>query len=188
MPSICQCTGALSRAARHRWAAAWTVTLFISGCAPLPTTPEGAATATPTQAGAPIPEGPNARPSRWGWWSHDRKGAEALAMLPCLSREDIDPKVRLTPTEVRDWDEATALLHDLPTNDICYMDLALDMSAVPDRLIALVPLALRGVQYRAVGAALLLRRNLLIYGLGGLIVPFVGIKLIDLLLTALGLV
>ncbi|MEG2817825.1 MAG: potassium-transporting ATPase subunit KdpB [Comamonas sp.] len=55
-------------------------------------------------------------------------------------------------------------------------------------IIALVPLALRGVSYRAVGAAVLLRRNLLIYGLGGLIVPFVGIKLIDLLLTALGLV
>ncbi|BBL23053.1 potassium-transporting ATPase subunit KdpB [Comamonas terrigena] len=55
-------------------------------------------------------------------------------------------------------------------------------------IIALVPLALRGVQYRAVGAAILLRRNLLIYGLGGLVVPFVGIKLIDLLLTALGLV
>ena len=53
-------------------------------------------------------------------------------------------------------------------------------------IIALVPLALRGVPYRAVGAAILLRRNLLIYGLGGLIVPFVGIKLIDLLLTALG--
>ena len=53
-------------------------------------------------------------------------------------------------------------------------------------IIALVPLALRGVPYRAVGAAVLLRRNLLIYGLGGLIVPFVGIKLIDLLLTALG--
>jgi K+-transporting ATPase ATPase B chain len=55
-------------------------------------------------------------------------------------------------------------------------------------IIALVPLALRGVSYRAVGAAVLLRRNLLIYGLGGLIVPFVGIKLIDLLLTALDLV
>ena len=55
-------------------------------------------------------------------------------------------------------------------------------------IIALVPLALRGVPYRAVGAAVLLRRNLLIYGLGGLIVPFVGIKIIDLLLTALGLV
>jgi K+-transporting ATPase ATPase B chain len=44
----------------------------------------------------------------------------------------------------------------------------------------LVPLALRGVQYRPVGASALLRRNLLIYGLGGLIAPFVGIKLIDL--------
>ena len=55
-------------------------------------------------------------------------------------------------------------------------------------IIALVPLALRGVSYRAVGAAVLLRRNLLIYGLGGLIVPFVGIKLIDLLLSLTGLV
>jgi potassium-transporting ATPase ATP-binding subunit len=45
----------------------------------------------------------------------------------------------------------------------------------------LVPVALRGVRYRAVGASALLRRNLLIYGLGGLIAPFVGIKLIDLL-------
>ena len=55
-------------------------------------------------------------------------------------------------------------------------------------IIALVPLALRGVPYRAVGAAVLLRRNLLIYGLGGLIVPFVGIKIIDVLLAAFGLV
>jgi K+-transporting ATPase ATPase B chain len=54
-------------------------------------------------------------------------------------------------------------------------------------IIALIPLALRGVPYRAVGAAQLLRDNLLIYGLGGLIAPFVGIKLIDLLLAALGL-
>lgn len=54
-------------------------------------------------------------------------------------------------------------------------------------IIALVPLALRGVPYRAVGAAVLLRRNLLIYGLGGLIVPFVGIKLIDMLLGVLRL-
>ena len=45
----------------------------------------------------------------------------------------------------------------------------------------LVPLALRGVQYRPVGATALLRRNLLIYGLGGLIAPFIGIKLIDLI-------
>ena len=45
----------------------------------------------------------------------------------------------------------------------------------------LVPLALRGVRYRPVGATALLRRNLLIYGVGGLIAPFVGIKLIDLI-------
>jgi K+-transporting ATPase ATPase B chain len=54
-------------------------------------------------------------------------------------------------------------------------------------IIALVPLALRGVTYRPVGAAALLRRNVWIYGLGGLILPFAGIKLIDLLLTAVGL-
>ncbi len=51
----------------------------------------------------------------------------------------------------------------------------------------LIPLALKGVKYRAVGAAALLRRNLLIYGLGGLVVPFIGIKAIDLLLVALNL-
>jgi K+-transporting ATPase ATPase B chain len=55
-------------------------------------------------------------------------------------------------------------------------------------IIALVPLALKGVKYRAIGANVLLRNNLLIYGLGGLIVPFVGIKLIDLILVALHLV
>lgn len=54
-------------------------------------------------------------------------------------------------------------------------------------IIALIPLSLRGVAYRAVGAASALRRNLLIYGLGGLIVPFIGIKVIDLLVTAIGL-
>jgi len=54
-------------------------------------------------------------------------------------------------------------------------------------IIALVPLALRGVAYRPVGAAQLLRNNLLIYGVGGLIVPFIGIKVIDLLLSAVGL-
>ncbi len=54
-------------------------------------------------------------------------------------------------------------------------------------IIVLIPLALKGVKYRAVGAAALLRRNLLIYGLGGLAVPFVGIKVIDLLLAATGL-
>jgi len=55
-------------------------------------------------------------------------------------------------------------------------------------IIALIPLALRGVPYRPLGAERLLRNNLLVYGLGGLIVPFIGIKLIDMLLTALHLV
>jgi K+-transporting ATPase ATPase B chain len=54
-------------------------------------------------------------------------------------------------------------------------------------IIFLIPLALRGVKYRPVGAALLLRRNLLIYGLGGVIVPFIGIKVIDMALSAVGL-
>ena len=54
-------------------------------------------------------------------------------------------------------------------------------------IVFLIPLALRGVQYRALGAAVLLRRNLLIYGVGGLLVPFVGIKLIDVLLGLFGL-
>ncbi|MCF4125220.1 potassium-transporting ATPase subunit KdpB [Methylobacterium sp. SyP6R] len=54
-------------------------------------------------------------------------------------------------------------------------------------IVALIPLALRGVSYRAVGAAALLRRNLLIYGLGGILVPFVGIKVIDLAVSALHL-
>ena len=54
-------------------------------------------------------------------------------------------------------------------------------------IVVLIPLALKGVAYRAVGAAALLRRNLAIYGLGGVVVPFIGIKLIDLALAALGL-
>jgi K+-transporting ATPase ATPase B chain len=54
-------------------------------------------------------------------------------------------------------------------------------------IIALIPLALRGVRYRAVGAAKVLRDHLWIYGVGGLIVPFIGIKLIDMILVALGL-
>ena len=55
-------------------------------------------------------------------------------------------------------------------------------------IVALIPLALRGVRYRAVGASVLLRDNLLIYGLGGIVAPFIGIKPIDLVLVALGLV
>jgi K+-transporting ATPase ATPase B chain len=54
-------------------------------------------------------------------------------------------------------------------------------------IVALIPLALRGVKYRAMGAAALLRNNLLVYGLGGIIVPFIGIKLIDLLITSIGM-
>jgi K+-transporting ATPase ATPase B chain len=54
-------------------------------------------------------------------------------------------------------------------------------------IIALIPLALRGVKYRPLPAADLLRRNLLVYGLGGIIVPFIGIKLIDMLITRIGL-
>ncbi len=55
-------------------------------------------------------------------------------------------------------------------------------------IVLLIPLALKGVKYRALGAASLLRRNLLIYGVGGIVVPFAGIKLIDVTLTALRLV
>ena len=53
-------------------------------------------------------------------------------------------------------------------------------------IVVLIPLALKGVRYRPLGAAVLLRRNLLIYGLGGLLVPFVGIKLVDMVPAALG--
>jgi K+-transporting ATPase ATPase B chain len=74
------------------------------------------------------------------------------------------------------------------------MNLATPQSAILSAIIfnaliivALIPLALRGVAYRPVGAASILRRNLLIYGLGGIIVPFVGIKLIDIAVTAVGL-
>ena len=54
-------------------------------------------------------------------------------------------------------------------------------------IIALIPLALRGVKYRPMSAASLLRRNLLIYGFGGLVVPFIGIKIIDVIIHAIGL-
>jgi K+-transporting ATPase ATPase B chain len=55
-------------------------------------------------------------------------------------------------------------------------------------IIALIPLALKGVEYKPVGAAALLRRNLLVYGVGGLIAPFIGIKAIDLIVSAAHLV
>ena len=74
-----------------------------------------------------------------------------------------------------------------PLDALNIMSLGTPASAIISAIIfnaliipALVPLALRGVKYRAIGATALLRRNLLIYGLGGVILPFVGIKLIDL--------
>jgi K+-transporting ATPase ATPase B chain len=54
-------------------------------------------------------------------------------------------------------------------------------------IIALIPLSLKGVKYRPIGAGALLSRNLLVYGLGGVIVPFIGIKAIDMIVNALGL-
>jgi K+-transporting ATPase ATPase B chain len=54
-------------------------------------------------------------------------------------------------------------------------------------IIFLIPLALKGVKYRALGAGALLRRNLLVYGLGGIVVPFIGIKIIDMLLVVFGM-
>jgi potassium-transporting ATPase ATP-binding subunit len=54
-------------------------------------------------------------------------------------------------------------------------------------IVVLIPLALRGVRFRAQSAAAVLRRNLLIYGLGGLVIPFIGIKLIDLVIGGLGI-
>jgi K+-transporting ATPase ATPase B chain len=54
-------------------------------------------------------------------------------------------------------------------------------------IVALIPLALRGVKYRPMAAAALLRRNLFVYGLGGIVIPFIGIKLIDVLITGIGL-
>lgn len=74
-------------------------------------------------------------------------------------------------------------------NALNMMELASPYSAILSAVIfnaliivALIPLALKGVRYRPMGAAVLLRRNLLIYGLGGILVPFAGIKLIDMLL------
>jgi K+-transporting ATPase ATPase B chain len=75
-----------------------------------------------------------------------------------------------------------------PLDDLNVMALGTPESAIISAIVfnalvipALVPLALRGVRYRAIGATALLRRNLLIYGLGGIVAPFIGIKLIDLL-------
>jgi K+-transporting ATPase ATPase B chain len=79
--------------------------------------------------------------------------------------------------------------HRGPLDKLNLMHLGTPLSAIISAVVfnalvipLLVPLALRGVQYRPVGATALLRRNLLIYGLGGLIAPFAGIKLLDLLI------
>jgi len=89
---------------------------------------------------------------------------------------------------------ATAAGNDGPLGALNIMRLASPQSAILSAVIfnaliivALIPLALRGVRYRAVGAARILRRNLLIYGVGGIIAPFIGIKIIDLLVHAIGL-
>ena len=79
-------------------------------------------------------------------------------------------------------------------NKLNIMELASPRSAILSAvifnaliIIALIPLALKGVAYKPVGAAALLRRNLLVYGVGGIIVPFIGIKAIDLAVAALHL-
>jgi K+-transporting ATPase ATPase B chain len=81
-----------------------------------------------------------------------------------------------------------------PLNHLNVMHLGSSQSAILSAIIfnaliivALIPLALRGVKYRAIGAGPLLTRNLLIYGLGGIVAPFIGIKAIDLLVNAVGL-
>ena len=55
-------------------------------------------------------------------------------------------------------------------------------------IMALIPLALRGVQYQPMSAGAILRRNLFVYGLGGMLIPFLGIKLVDLVITSLGVI
>jgi K+-transporting ATPase ATPase B chain len=81
-----------------------------------------------------------------------------------------------------------------PVKGLDFMHLASANSAVLSALIynaliipALIPLALRGVKFKAVSANRLLRDNILIYGLGGVIAPFISIKIIDLLIAAIGL-
>ena len=87
---------------------------------------------------------------------------------------------------------ATSSGGDGPLNKLNIMDLGTPESAIISAIIfnaliipLLIPLALRGVRYRPSGASALLRRNLFIYGLGGIIAPFIGIKLIDLVVHGL---
>jgi K+-transporting ATPase ATPase B chain len=78
-------------------------------------------------------------------------------------------------------------------NSLNIMDLQTPRSAILSAVIfnaliivGLIPLALRGVKFRAESAAAMLRRNLLIYGVGGIVAPFIGIKIIDMIITAIG--
>lgn len=112
MPFICRPRGLVSQTLRHRWVVAMGATVLISGCAPLPTDPvasssEPVPTRVAPAASAPVSEGPNARPSRWGWWRHDRQGADALAKVapkpPKLSDKP-DPAAQITP-DARDSDQ-----------------------------------------------------------------------------------
>jgi K+-transporting ATPase ATPase B chain len=82
-----------------------------------------------------------------------------------------------------------------PLSSLNVMQLATPESAILSAVIfnaliivALIPLALRGIKYRPLGAAIVLRRNLLIYGFGGIVIPFIGIKMIDVIVTLFGLV
>ena len=109
----------------------------------------------------------------WRAWFLDEVGELSLALrVPLAGPQPVTLQgtVQLAGTELR-------LRPDLPPLLGARGSLQVEAGA----------LALRGVPYRAVGAAQLLRDNLLIYGLGGLLVPFIGIKLIDMLLVALGL-
>ncbi len=90
---------------------------------------------------------------------------------------------------------ATSSFSAGPLSALNIMNLASPQSAILSAVIfnaliivALIPLALRGVKYRAVGANSVLQRNLLIYGIGGIIIPFIGIKLIDIIIVALRLI
>ncbi len=82
-----------------------------------------------------------------------------------------------------------------PLNALNIMQLATPESAILSAVIfnaliivALIPLALRGIKYRPLGAAAVLRRNILIYGFGGIVIPFAGIKIIDIIISWLNLV
>ena len=102
---------------------------------------------------------------------------------------DVAKYFAILPGDLRVHVRARRRVQRGPLDALNVMNLGTPYSAIISAIIfnaliipALVPLALRGVKYRAIGATALLRRNLLIYGLGGMILPFIGIKLIDLLI------